>query len=84
MGSVVAGSFARIFFRNAVSLGLPVVECPEAGHGDELEVSLAEREVKNITVSRAYRFKPLPGLMLEMLQSCGLISFMREKLAAEN
>ena len=85
---VVAKSFARIFFRNSINLGLPVLESPEAVDGteagDELEVDLASGTIRNITKGTTYTAKPYEPFMLELIQAGGLIEYTRRKLAAQN
>lgn len=81
---VVAGSFARIFFRNAVSLGLPVVICEEASKkardGDLLEVNLEVGEVKNLSTGEIYKTRTLSKQMIEMLKAGGAIPLLKKKL----
>ena len=82
---VVAGTFARIFFRNAVNLGLPVLECPEivevTDDGDEVEVDLATGKVTNHTKSFSAQAKPFPEFMRELLDAGGLVPYLRARLA---
>ena len=84
VGAVVAKSFARIFFRNAVNIGLPVVICPEAyeavEQGDQLEVDLEGGVLRNLTKGVELKFTPLPGFLLEILSSGGLIPYLKSKL----
>jgi 3-isopropylmalate/(R)-2-methylmalate dehydratase small subunit len=80
---VIAKSFARIFFRNSINIGLPLVECPVAAEdGDELEVDFASGKIKNITSGATYDFKPLPDFLINMLESGGLVGYTRRKLSA--
>lgn len=77
---VIAKSFARIFFRNAINLGLPVVEASiEAEEGDVLEVNFREGRIKNVTKGKEFKFKPMPDFLLKLL-SKGLIEYAKEKL----
>lgn len=84
---VIAKSFARIFFRNAINLGLPVLESPEAVEGirpgDEVEVDLAQGVIRNLTTERTFRAKPYEPFMLEIMAAGGLIPFTRGRLAAQ-
>jgi 3-isopropylmalate/(R)-2-methylmalate dehydratase small subunit len=84
---VIAKSFARIFYRNSINLGLPVLECPEAvdgtQHGDEVEVDLATGAIRNLTRGTTFRAKPFPPFILEILAAGGLIEYTRRKLAAQ-
>ncbi len=81
---VVAKSFARIFFRNAFNMGLPIVECPEAAEevreGDELEVDLDEGLVRNLTLGRSYKARPVPAFMQELIRDGGLMGHIAKKL----
>jgi len=82
---VIAKSFARIFYRNAINLALPVLECAEAvdgsESGDELEVDLESGAVRNLTRGTAFQAKPFPDFMLELLQAGGLVEYTRRRLA---
>ena len=81
---VIAKSFARIFFRNAINIGLPILECDEAvegtDSGDILEVDLARGEIKNLTKNRLFQAKPYPDFMLELISAGGLIEHTKRKL----
>ena len=79
VGAVLARSFARIFFRNAVNKGLPVVECDTSGiqAGDELEVDLAGGKVVNITRGTVTDIVPLPAVMMDILSEGGLTEYLR-------
>jgi len=83
---VVAASFARIFFRNAVNIGLPLVTCPEAARdaqpGDELEVDLATGSVKNLTQSKKYQAQPYPESVRRIIEAGGIIAYARSRLSA--
>ncbi len=77
---VIAKSFARIFFRNAINLGLPVIEANvEADEGDILEVNFKEGKIINITKGKEFKFKPMPDFLRKLL-SKGLIEYAKEKL----
>ncbi len=82
---VVASSFARIFFRNAINIGLPLLECDEAvegtGTGDELEVDLTRGTIKNLTKGTEFTAKPYPEFMSELITAGGLIEHTRQRLA---
>jgi 3-isopropylmalate/(R)-2-methylmalate dehydratase small subunit len=82
-GAVVAASFARIFFRNAINLGLPAVVSPEAGAGchagDELEIDLVLGEIHNLTQGRIYPSAPLDPRAAELLAAGGLIPYLKRK-----
>ncbi|MHB9099097.1 MAG: 3-isopropylmalate dehydratase small subunit [Syntrophales bacterium] len=74
LSAVLATGFARIFFRNAINVGLPVVECDTSGiqEGDQLEVDLSAGLVRNITRGTEIKVAPLPPVMLELLNDGGL------------
>lgn len=82
---VIAKSFARIFFRNAINIGLPILECEEAvdgtGKGDTVEVNLASGEIRNITRDLTFRAKPYPDFMLQLVSSGGLIEHTKKRLS---
>ncbi len=73
--AVLAKSFARIFFRNAINLGLPVLICDTDGidEGDELEVYLSSGKIKDVTNGLEIEFTPLPDIMVKILNDGGLL-----------
>jgi len=83
---VIAKSFARIFFRNSIDIGLPVLECEEAvdntRSGDVLEVELATGKIKNLTNGKSFTAKPYPEFMSEIIAAGGLIEYTKKRLAA--
>jgi 3-isopropylmalate/(R)-2-methylmalate dehydratase small subunit len=84
---IIARSFARIFYRNAMNIGLPILECDDAvdktGAGDILEVELSTGEIKNITRGLTFKAKPYPAFMLELIEAGGLIEYTKRKIAAK-
>ncbi|MGQ4913882.1 MAG: 3-isopropylmalate dehydratase small subunit [Candidatus Asgardarchaeia archaeon] len=80
VGAVIAKSFARIFFRNAINVGLPVVMCDtdNIDTGDELEVDLERGKMKNITKDIDIKIKPLPKVMLKILGEGGLVPYIKK------
>lgn len=84
---VVAESFARIFFRNAINIGLPILESAEAVDGiqpdDVLEIELGTGQIKNITGGRTFRARPYPEFMLELIAAGGLIEHTRARMKAK-
>ena len=84
--AVVARSFARIFFRNAINTGLPVLACPEAvaatDPGDEIEVDAASGEVINVTKGLAFRAEELPPFIVQIVEAGGLVPWVSRKLEA--
>jgi 3-isopropylmalate/(R)-2-methylmalate dehydratase small subunit len=80
---VLARSAARIFYRNAFNLGLPVMVLPEAGEiaeGDQLEVDPAAGIVRNVTQGKEYRTEPVPGFLLEIVADGGLIPHLHKRI----
>ncbi len=80
VSAVLAKSFARIFYRNAINVGLPVIECDtdRIDDGDRLEVYLEEGKIKDLTKGEDISFAPIPGFMLRMLQEGGLSAHIRK------
>jgi len=82
---VIAETFARIFFRNAINIGLPLLECPEAVKnteaGDMLEVDLERGEINNITRNKTFTAKPYPDFMAELIAAGGLVEYTKKRLA---
>ena len=82
---IVAESFARIFFRNSINVGLPIVECPGvasvAETGDLFRVDLEAGTVENVTRGRVWPATPLPGFMREILDAGGLMPWVKRSLA---
>ena len=82
---VIAKTFARIFFRNAINIGLPLLESPEAvdatDAGDTLEVDLEKGEIKNLTKGQTFTAKPYPEFMSELIGAGGLIEYTKKRLA---
>ena len=81
---VVAKSFARIFFRNAINIGLPIAEAPEAvdeiNHGDEIEVDLESGTIKNLTTGKEYKATKFPEDLQAILKAGGLMEYAKKKL----
>ena len=82
---VIARSFARIFFRNAINIGLPLLECAEAventSSGDILEVDLTKGTIKNLTSGKTFTAKPYPDFMSDLIAAGGLIEYTKKRLA---
>ena len=82
---VIAKSFARIFFRNAINIGLPLLECSEAvdntAADDILEVDLSSGKIKNMTSGMVFTAKPYPEFMAELISAGGLIEYTKQRLA---
>ncbi len=83
VSAVVASSFARIFFRNSINIGLPALvsaEAASAKEGDELEILLEKGIIRNLTQGEVYRSHPVPPFLLEILRDGGLLEHARKKL----
>jgi 3-isopropylmalate/(R)-2-methylmalate dehydratase small subunit len=84
VGAVVADSFARIFFRNAINLGIPAIEAPGVRaifeKGDTARIEMKEGRVTNLRTGASVRFPPLPHHLLELLEAGGLVEKVREEL----
>ncbi len=83
---IIAASFARIFFRNAMNIGLPLLECApaaaNANDGDTLEVDIKSGRIKNLTSGREFTAEPYPDFMAELISAGGLIEYTRKRLAS--
>lgn len=83
---VVAASYARIFYRNAINTGLPIVVCPEAASeaqaGDRLRVDLAAGTVQNLTRGTSHAAEAFPPFMQELIDRGGLLAYVRARLTA--
>lgn len=84
---VIAKSFARIFFRNAINIGLPLLESEAAtdniNAGDTVEVDLAAGKIKNLTNGKTFTAKPYPDFMAGIIAAGGLIEYTKTRLAAK-
>jgi 3-isopropylmalate/(R)-2-methylmalate dehydratase small subunit len=78
---VIAASFARIFFRNAINIGLPILECPEAAaditEGDDIEANLLTGEIFNHSNGHRYQAHPLPDFVLRIADAGGIVNFLK-------
>jgi len=84
---VIAKSFARIFFRNAINTGLPIIESEavkEMSDGDALEVDLTKGIIKNITKNKTYKTKSFPNFLQEIIQQGGLIKWINRDKSKHN
>jgi len=83
---IIAKTFARIFFRNAINIGLPLLECEEAVDnieaGDEVEVDLSTGTITNLKSDKTFTAKPYPDFMGELIAAGGLIEHTKKRLAA--
>ena len=84
---VVAKSFARIFYRNAINIGLPILECPEAVEGtekgDQLTVDLKAGTITNLRTGHSYQVSPFPAFIMGIIKAGGLVPYMRKRLQAQ-
>ena len=81
---VIAKSFARIFYRNAINIGLPILECAETDRitkGDIIEVDLAKGTITNITKDETYHAKPFPEFLQNLIGLGGLVPYVRARLS---
>jgi len=86
VAAVIAPSFARIFYRNAFNMGLPIFELKEAAEiheGDEVRVDMDKGEIVNLTQNKTYKFVPIPEFMQELVDAGGLINFAKQELQAQ-
>jgi 3-isopropylmalate/(R)-2-methylmalate dehydratase small subunit len=85
VGAVIARSFARIFFRNAINTGLAALVSPEAAasieSGDEIAVDLTSGRIENVTKGRSYEAEPFPPFLQEIISAGGLVAHVRKRLA---
>lgn len=80
---VIADTFARIFYRNSINIGLPIIECPEAAAeikaGDEVEINFDNGEITDITTGKVYKGTAFPPFMQKIITSGGLINYINAK-----
>lgn len=78
---VIAESFARIFYRNALNIGLPILECPAAARAisadDEVSVNFETGEIADKTTGRTFMAKPFPPFMLDLIAAGGLAAYLK-------
>jgi 3-isopropylmalate/(R)-2-methylmalate dehydratase small subunit len=83
VSAIIAKSFARIFYRNSINIGLPILEAPQAAEeikeGDEIEVDLAAGKIKDLTTGQTYQAQPFPEFMQKIIDQGGLIHYLHEK-----
>lgn len=86
VAAVIAESFARIFFRNAINIGLPILEAPQAVReikdGDELEVDLSAGSIANLTSGKRYQAVPYPEFIQQLIRAGGMVNYVRQRLEA--
>jgi len=83
VGCVIAKSFARIFYRNAINIGLPILECIDAADeisaNDEVSVDFDTGEIVNLTTGKKYQAQPFPEFIQNIIKSGGLLKSLKEK-----
>ncbi|MFZ5969594.1 MAG: 3-isopropylmalate dehydratase small subunit [Bacillota bacterium] len=81
---IVAETFARIFYRNAINIGLPIMECPEAAKdiqdGDQVSIDVNTGVITNKTKNKTYQAAPFPEFMQEIMKADGLVNYVRERV----
>ena len=84
---VIARNYARIFFRNSINIGLPILESSEAvdgtEDGDELEIDVESGIIKNLTTEKTFSSIPLPEEIKEIVDAGGMVAFVRQQLGTE-
>lgn len=86
ISAIIAPTFARIFYRNAFNMGLPIFELPEAAEideGDIVRIDMEAGEVVDETSGKRYKFTPIPEFMQELVDAGGLIEYAKKELAAQ-
>ena len=80
---VIARSFARIFYRNAINIGFPIMECPEAvdgiDQGDEVTVDFSTGIITNVTKGTSFQSQPFPEFLQKMIEVDGLVNYVNSK-----
>ena len=87
VAAVVAPSFARIFYRNAFNMGLPIFELPESleiKEGENISINLDNGEITNNTTKKTYKFIAIPPFMQELIAAGGLINFAKTEMKKAN
>ena len=84
IAAVVAPTFARIFYRNAFNMGLPIFELPESAEikeGESISIDMDAGTITNETTGKSYNFTPIPAFMQELLNAGGLMNYAAEEIA---
>lgn len=83
MSCIIAETFARIFYRNAINIGLPIIECPEAAKaieaGDEVEVDFDSGKIYDLTKGTEYQGQAFPEFMQKLIAAGGLVNYTNNK-----
>ena len=83
ISAIIAPTFARIFYRNAFNMGLPIFELPqsaEISEGDEISVNMNDGTITNKSTSKTYNFTPIPPFMQELIDAGGLMNFAQNEI----
>ncbi|MFH1721951.1 MAG: 3-isopropylmalate dehydratase small subunit [Candidatus Altiarchaeota archaeon] len=81
ISAVIAKSFARIFFRNSINIGLPLVECDlDLGEEDNIEVDFSAGTIKNLSSGKKHKFLPQPEFLIKIMGEGGLVAYTKNKL----
>ncbi len=84
---IIASSFARIFFRNAINIGLPIIECEQAvtntKEGDELQIDTTRGNIENLTKEESYSLIPFPPFLQQLINKGGLGGYVKERMREE-
>ena len=86
VAAVVAPTFARIFYRNAFNMGLPIFELTQSSEikeGDVISIDMASGEIVNKTTNKTYKFNAIPEFMQELLNAGGLMNYAKDEIAAQ-
>jgi 3-isopropylmalate/(R)-2-methylmalate dehydratase small subunit len=87
VGAVVASSFARIFFRNAINIGLPIIESDQAvrdaEEGDDIEIDMDGSRIINHTRDKTYNFEPFPQEIKDIIAAGGLMAYVKKQMGME-
>ncbi|MEK9137154.1 MAG: 3-isopropylmalate dehydratase small subunit, partial [Bacteroidota bacterium] len=82
---VIAKSFARIFYRNSINIGLPILESSEAvdnaENGDEIQVDLSNGTIMNMTKKKSYNTPPFPDIIQQIISAGGMVEFAKKRIA---
>lgn len=88
ISAVIAESFARIFYRNAFNIGLPIIESKEASvkimAGDQIEIDFSKGKIRNITKKEEYKIDAYPVFIQKIIASNGLINYVKDKIGGED
>lgn len=80
---VIAETFARIFYRNAINIGLPIIECPQAAAaisaGDEVEVDFDSGEIRDLTTGQSFQGQAFPPFMQKLIDCGGLVNYINQE-----